>query len=64
MHLNQYTSIEEMFSYFIEFLPDVKSGRIASVIKYARVNDKEVKLHAQKQKKDTGFIWNFEITLT
>ncbi|MBC7915498.1 MAG: hypothetical protein H7Y07_15410 [Pyrinomonadaceae bacterium] len=62
-HFKHYNSLDEVLHYFLSFLPEAKSDRISSVVKYAKVNNEDVKLHAIKRKISSGFIWNFEITV-
>lgn len=59
----QYKSLEEVLSHFISFLPEPKPNGIASVSKYARVDNEEVTVKAIKTKICAGFAWNFEITV-
>ncbi|MBC7913641.1 MAG: hypothetical protein H7Y07_05910 [Pyrinomonadaceae bacterium] len=58
-----YNSLDEVLHYFLSFLPDANADCISSVIKYAKVNNEDVKLAAIKRKISSGFTWNFEITL-
>lgn len=58
-----YKSIEEVFRYFIDFLPEPQSNGISSVVKYARIGNEKIVLRAKKSKSYVGFSWNLEITV-
>ncbi len=61
--IKHYESIDDVLNYFLGLLPEAKPDRINSVVKYAKVNNEEIKVHAIKRKNITGFSWAFEITL-
>jgi hypothetical protein len=61
--LVQYNSLDEVLVYFNTLLQEAVPESINSVIKYAKVNDEEIKLHATKRKGVFGNTWNFEITV-
>lgn len=61
-NIKHYESIDDVLNYFIGFLPEAKPDRINSVVKYAKVNNEEIKVQAIKRKSLTGFSWMFEIT--
>ena len=63
LSLINYKDLEEMLQYFLELLPEPASSRIASVSKYARVNDEDIIMKAIKKEASAGFTWNFEITV-
>ena len=59
----QYNTFEDMLNYFVCFLPQPTQRGIASVVKYARINNEDVMLKAVKEKVFSGFTWKFEITV-
>ncbi|MBC8053575.1 MAG: hypothetical protein H7Y13_10980 [Sphingobacteriaceae bacterium] len=61
LQVKQYSSIEEVLSYFMNLLPEPKPDTIASVSKYAKVDNERVTVKAIKQKVCLGFTWSFEI---
>ena len=63
LHSIKYKNLEEVLSYFINFLPEPKRDGIASISKYAKVNDEDVTVRAVKRRVCTGFTWSFEVTV-
>jgi hypothetical protein len=59
----RYNTFEEMLNYFVSFLPEPSQPGIASVVKYARINDEEITLKAVKERAFSGLMWKFEITV-
>ena len=62
-NIKHYESIDDVLKYFLALLPEAKPDRINSVVKYAKVNNEEIKVQAIKRKSVTGFSWTYEITL-
>ena len=58
-----YTSLEEAINYFMTLLPELNSNRIASISKYARVDNEEIRIQARKSISWSGISWSLEIAL-
>ncbi len=61
--IKHYNTLDDVLSYFLSLLPEAKPDRIASISKYARINNEEIKVQAVKRKDASGFTWNLEITV-
>lgn len=61
--IQQYNNLDDVLGYFLTILPEAKSDRIASISKYARINNKKIKLRAIKRQNASGFTWNLEIAV-
>ena len=63
LYCTNYTSLEEAINYFMTLLPELNSNRIASISKYARVDNEEIRIQARKSISWSGISWSLEIAL-
>jgi hypothetical protein len=61
--IQHYNTLDDVLGHFLTILPEAKPDRIASISKYARINNKDIKLQAIKRKDASGFTWNLEIAV-
>jgi len=61
--IKHYNTLDDVLSFFLTILSEAKPDRVASISKYARVNNEEIKVQAIKRKDASGFTWNLEITV-
>jgi hypothetical protein len=63
INLTEYSSIEDAINYIIKLLPEPTVSRVAAVVKYARVDQSNIKIKAVKVANPLGTSWNLEVTV-